>query len=659
MATVGGPLASFSDEARYRLLIDAITDYAIYMVDPEGIVASWNAGAQRVKGYEAAEIIGQNFSRFYTEEDRLTGRPQRALATAAKEGRFESEGWRVRKNGSRFWAHVIVDRIRDPSGAVIGFAKITRDLSERMNSENILSKSEQRFRLLVQGVTDYAIFMLDPRGYITNWNTGAQKIKGYLPEEIVGEHFSRFYTEGDRQRGEPQRNLEIAGRVGRYEQEGVRVRKDGSQFWASVVIDAIHDENGDLVGFAKITRDITERKEAQRQLDQTREALAQSQKMEAIGRLTGGIAHDFNNLLMAILGSLELLRKRLPDDAKIAPLLNNAIQGAERGASLTHRMLAFARRQELNLQTVDLRNLVSGMNVLLQQSVGPSVLIETRFAMAPPLARTDASQLEAALLNLAVNARDAMPQGGRITIAAREEDIGQNPGMMLKPGRYVCLSVTDNGEGMDEDTARRASEPFFTTKGVGKGTGLGLSMVQGLAEQSGGRLVLKSKKGEGTTVELWLPVATDGVEKKAAPAASPEPAGDAQALVVLAVDDDSLVLMNTSAMLEDLGHKVFEAMSGREALDVLLREKSINLVITDQSMPKMTGLELAEAIRAERPELPIILATGYTDLAEGTKAGLPKLTKPFFQQDLAQAITEALKAPPPAGRILKFTRSDR
>ena len=654
-----GPRLPPTEEVPYRLLVDAITDYAVFMLDSSGTIVSWNPGAQRFKGYSPREIIGQHFSRFYTEEDRLSGLPTRALSTAAREGRFESEGWRVRKDKSRFWAHVVIDPIRDESGQVIGFAKITRDLTDRKHAEDALRQSEQQLRILIEGVTDYAIYMLDPEGRITSWNAGAQKIKGYRPEEIIGQHFSRFYTEEDRQRGDPQRGLETAAREGRFEKEGVRVRKDGSRIWAHVIIDAIRGDDGKLIGFAKITRDITERRNAQRELDQAREALVQSQKMEAIGRLTGGIAHDFNNLLMAILGSLELLRKRLPDDAKITPLLNNAIQGAERGASLTHRMLAFARRQELDPQPVDVRNLVRGMDTLLQQSVGPAVMIDTRFPLTMPPARTDAAQLEAALLNLAVNARDAMPKGGRLTIAAREENVAHSPSSVLKPGHYLVVSVADSGEGMDDDTIRRAAEPFFTTKGIGKGTGLGLSMVQGLAEQSGGRLTLKSKVGEGTTVELWLPVAQDSADKQKNDAVAIEPFTAMRPLVVLAVDDDALVLMNTAAMLEDLGHKVFEASSGREALEILRREKSINLVVTDQSMPRMTGIELAETIMAEWPEMPIVLATGYTDLPEGAKADLPKLTKPFFQQDLAQAIVEALKAPPLKGRVLKFARTER
>jgi PAS domain S-box-containing protein len=448
--------AATTDEGRYRLLVDAIVDYAIYMLDPEGWVTSWNTGAQRFKGYEADEIIGQHFSTFYTDADRLADRPAIALATASREGRFEGEGWRVRKDGSRFWAHVVIDPIRAPDGHLLGYAKITRDLTERKLAEQSLRLSEEQFRLLVQGVSDYAIYMLDPDGIVTNWNAGAQRIKGYLPQEIIGQHFSRFYTEQDRLAGEPRRALEIAEREGRFEKEAVRVRKDGSTFWANVVIDPIRDDTGRLLGFAKVTRDITERRETQRQLDEAREQLFQAQKMEAIGQLTGGIAHDFNNLLMVVLGSLELMRKRLPEGSPLTPLLENAVQGAQRGASLTKRMLAFARRQELDSSPVDTAALVAGMGDLLSRSLGPSFTIESRFPDDLPPALTDANQLEAALLNLAVNARDAMPTGGILTISGRDEAMAAGNTRRLAPGRYVVLSVADNGEGMDAATLARA-----------------------------------------------------------------------------------------------------------------------------------------------------------------------------------------------------------
>ncbi|TAW62377.1 hybrid sensor histidine kinase/response regulator [Rhizobium ruizarguesonis] len=629
---------SLDEEGRFRLLVDAITDYAIYMLSPEGIITSWNTGAQRFKGYRPSEILGQHFSRFYLEEDRAAGVPARALATAEKHGRFEGEGLRQRKDGTCFWAHVIIDPIRRPSGELIGYAKITRDLTERRAAEKAIRQSEEQFRRLVQGVSDYAIYMLDPDGNVSSWNFGAERIKGYRPQEIIGRHFSTFYTPEDREAGVPETALRLARAEGRFEREGWRVRKDGSRFWASVVIDVIRDDEGDVLGFAKITRDITEKMETQRALEQAREELFQSQKMEAIGQLTGGIAHDFNNLLMAVLGSLEILKKRMPRDLSLTSLVDNAMQGAQRGAALTQRMLAFSRRQELHMEPIDVSGLVRGMMDMLSRSLGPLTVIETSFPVRLPTILTDPNQLEMAILNLVVNARDAMPSGGRIVLRASEESLPSGEGP-LSPGRYVRIAVIDQGEGMDAKTLERAITPFFTTKGVGKGTGLGLSMVQGLASQSGGRLVMKSSLGEGTTAELWFPVATVEQGTEAAADRPQQEENASRRLRIVAVDDDGLVLMNTTLMLEDLGHTVFEAMGGPEALDIL-RKQQVDLVICDHAMPRMTGAQLAEAIRSEWPDMPIILATGYAEIPEGAGiVDLPRLGKPFSQAQLAEAIS--------------------
>jgi PAS domain S-box-containing protein len=633
---------SLSIEGRYRLLIEAVTDYAIYMLDPTGIVSSWNSGAQRFKGYTAQEIVGQHFSRFYSEEDRARGLPATALATAASEGKFEAEGWRIRKDGTRFWAHVVIDAIRSSDGELVGFAKITRDLTQQKLAQQELLKSEQQFRLLVQGVTDYALYMLDPQGHVSNWNFGAQRIKGYRPDEIIGQHFSRFYTEEDKARNEPQAALNVALREGRFEKEGWRVRKDGTRFWAHVVIDAIRDDTGTLLGFAKITRDITERREAGQALDRAREALFQSQKMDAIGQLTGGVAHDFNNLLMAVLGSLELLGRRLPpEDERSRRLLDNAVEGAKRGATLTQRMLSFARRQELDTKPVDIGALVRGIGELLQRSLGPLVAIRTAIPGDLPPVLADANQLELAILNLCMNARDAMPDGGEIAIAATCEKVAAAHKTGLPPGDYLCLSVRDHGEGMDPDTLAKAAEPFFTTKGIGKGTGLGLPMVHGMAEQVDGRLLLESVPGQGTTAEIWLPTARSGASvNQPGEEAVAEPAAP-RALTVLAVDDDALVLFNTVAMLEEQGHHVLEAMSGETALK-LLQDNRVDLVITDQAMPQMTGAQLIDAIRAGWPGLPVILATGYAELPAGMARDTPKLAKPFAEADLAKIMADVL-----------------
>jgi PAS domain S-box-containing protein len=501
---------------------------------------------------------------------------------------------------------------------------------------------EGRLRLLVDAITDYAIYMLSPEGHVATWNVGAQRLKGYSQEEIIGRHFSSFYTEEDRAAGEPERALEIARRDGRFEKEAWRMRKDGSRFWANVVLDAITNDCGEVIGFAKITRDMTEKREIQRALDQAREELFQAQKMEAIGQLTGGIAHDFNNLLMAVLGSLEILKKRMPEQPELMPLVENAIQGAQRGAALTQRMLAFSRRQELAVKTIEIATLMDGMADMLQRSLGPLSMLEIDVLPGVPTIATDPNQLETAILNLIVNARDAMPRGGKITVRAQERTVSEREGI-LTPGAYLCLSVIDGGEGMDEETLEQATTPFFTTKGVGKGTGLGLPMVQGLAAQSGGRLLLKSRLGEGTVAELWFPavLAQDDAPEELSEEAADHP-GLPRSLRILAVDDDSLVLMNTVLMLEDLGYDVIEAASGTDALAILSSEQ-VDLVISDHAMPRMTGAELAEAIRRDWPHMPIILATGYADIPPGGGLiDLPRLGKPFSQAQLAEAISRTI-----------------
>jgi PAS domain S-box-containing protein len=516
---------------------------------------------------------------------------------------------------------------------------LTAELEEKMQGRtheleaalHRLQESERSFELLVESVTDYALYMLDPTGRVVSWNSGARRIKGYEAAEIIGRNFECFYSEQDRAAGVPAAGLRTAAREGRLETEGWRLRKDGTRFWANVIIDAITTD-GRLVGYAKITRDITERRAAEARL-------RQAQKMEAVGQFTGGAAHDFNNLLMAILGSLEILRKRLPNDPRLLALLDNAVQGAKRGSSLTQRMLAFARRQELKHEAVDLAHLVNNMLELLERSLGPTINIETRFPLEAVRVRTDANQLETALLNLAINSRDAMPNGGTITISVAEQAVtGAHPSS-LPPGAYACLIVADTGHGMDEATLARSTEPFFTTKGIGKGTGLGLSMVDGLTAQSGGKLIVQSILGRGTTMELWFPITTTEEVGERSPTETHQGTHNERPLRILAVDDDGLVLANVTVMLEDLGHEVLAVGSAARAIEEIESTPAIDVVITDQAMPVMTGLQLIEALRARRPELPVILATGYAELPQGLSASIGRLSKPFTQRALAQALS--------------------
>jgi signal transduction histidine kinase/ActR/RegA family two-component response regulator len=384
-------------------------------------------------------------------------------------------------------------------------------------------------------------------------------------------------------------------------------------------------------------------------------ALAQvheMQKMESLGQLTGGVAHDFNNLLMVILGNLELLRRRVPEDPRVVRLIDGAMQGAERGATLTKRMLAFARRQELKPETLDVAQLFGSLEEMLRRALGPSIDISTVFHDELPAIRVDPNQLELALLNLALNARDAMPLGGRLAVVARRMSASVGP-QGLKPGEYVCISVRDSGTGMDELTVRRAKEPFFTTKGAGKGTGLGLSMVDGLAAQSGGAMRIVSRLGEGTTVELWLPVSEQtGTAVEVAVRAPPD---TGSVWRVLVVDDDPLISMATTDMLEDLGHSVVAASSGSAALEALRGQAEVDLVITDHAMPGMTGTELARQIRSHWPDLPVILATGYADLPNEDDPTWPRLSKPYQQDELATAIARVFELAQASGNIVRLS----
>lgn len=642
---MAGPDDLSKTGSRFELLVQSVTDYAIYMLDVDGRVSSWNAGAQRFKGYAPDEIIGEHFSRFYTPEEKQREIPRIALETAAREGRFEAEGWRVRKDGSRFWANVVIDPIREPGGALVGYAKITRDLTERRAAEEELRASEQRFRLLVQSVTDYAIYMLDPEGGVSSWNAGAERFKGYTADEIIGQHFSRFYTDEDRAAGIPGIALERARREGRFEAEGWRVRKDGSRFWASVIIDSIRDEGGALMGFAKVTRDLTEKRAIEEQL-------RQSQKMEAVGQLTGGLAHDFNNLLTGISGSLEMMNVRMAQGRTHEfDRYFTAAQGAvRRAAALTHRLLAFSRRQTLDPKPTNVNRLLSGLEELVRRTVGPAVRVDVVGASGLWPTLVDPNQLENAVLNLCINARDAMPEGGHLTIetanrwldarAAREQD--------LPIGQYVSICVSDTGTGMTPDVISKAFDPFFTTKPMGEGTGLGLSMIYGFARQSGGQVRIYSELGQGTTMCIYLPRHDEeaAFDEDIEQLATPNPTGNGE--VVLVIDDEPTIRMLVAEVLAESGYAVIEAPDGPAGLRVLESNARIDLLITDVGLPGgMNGRQVADAARVNRPELKVLFITGYAENAVIGQTrlddGMFVLTKPFQMEVLADRIRDILK----------------
>jgi len=646
MADQAQPNPTDDEGRRLKLLIQAVTDYAIYMLDTNGVVTSWNTGAERLKGYSEAQILGQNFSLFFTPEDRAAGKPQKALETARSVGRYEEEGWRIRRDGKRFWALAVIDAIHDVDGTVLGFAKITRDLTDRHDALEALRQSEQRFRLLVESVVDYSLFMIDREGIVRNWNPGAQRTIGYTADEIVGRHFSVFYTDEDREAGLPARALQTAVDTGKYEVEGWRVRKDGTRFWASIVIDTILDEQGTAIGFAKITRDISERRE----LEMAKEQLYQAQKLETVGQLTGGIAHDFNNLLTAVVGSLSLITE-IAADTRVKRLAEIAIRAADRGAKLTSQLLAFARRQTLRPQPSDLNELITVFDALLRRAVGETTSIETKLDPELWVAEVDQAQFQSALLNLIVNARDAMPDGGSLSIETKNVLLDEGAASALteiEPGHYVVVSVRDTGSGMTDESRRRAIEPFFTTKEVGKGSGLGLSQVYGFARQSKGQLEIVSALGKGTTVRIYLPSGGREVEEKALPngAAEKKP----RLPTVLAVEDDPDVLDVAIEMLRGLGYQVFSAPNAVEALAILRRDDArIDILFTDIVMPKgMDGIELAREARRLRPKLQILLASGYTrdgrDGGEDIADDAIFVMKPYQVSVLAESLRELTRS---------------
>jgi PAS domain S-box-containing protein len=626
-------LSDLAQAERFRLLIDAVKDYAIYLLDADGNIATWNTGAQRFKGYTPDEIIGHHFSVFYTDEDRAVGLPARALHTATTEGRFEAEGWRVRKGGTRFWTHVVIDPVLGEDGAVIGFAKITRDVSDKRAIDEALRDSERRFRLLVQSVHDYAIYMLDPGGHVTNWNAGAEAIKGYTADEIVGRHFSLFYTADDRAAGAPEQALQTALHDGKFVGEVQRVRKDGELFWANVVIDPIHDEAGNLLGFAKVTRDITEKRQAEAEVERTRQALVQAQKMEAIGRLTGGVAHDFNNLLTVIRASADFLQRAdLPED-KRQRYIQAIADTAERATTLTSQLLAFARRQPLQPEVFDVNARLRGLEQMIATSLGGAAVLVLDLPATVQMVEADPSQFETAILNMAINARDAMPAGGgTITISsAASECVPAVRGHAAAAGKFVAIHIRDTGTGIAPDTLARIFEPFFTTKPVDKGTGLGLSQVYGFAKQSRGEIDVTSAIGEGTTFTLYLPRTLNKPARAAAIGPRQVDLDSLPARRILLVEDNEGVGHFAAGLLRELGQTVTWVGDGQAALDILEhRAHEFDLIFSDVVMPGISGIDLGHRVRAQWPKLRVVLTSGYSHvLAEEGTHGFELLKKPY------------------------------
>ena len=665
-------------EQAHRALLQALPA-AVYTTDAEGNITFFNEAAVQFAGRrpKPGEKWCVSWKLFSSEGEPLP-HDQCPMAIALREGRPVRgvEAIAARPDGTRIPFMPFPTPMFDTDGKLVGAVNMLVDISDRKRAEEALQRvnerleesvkertseleraltrlqeSERNFTLLVGSVTDYAIYMLDPTGQVVSWNAGAERIKGYPADEIIGQHFSRFYAPEDAERGLPARGLERAAQEGRFEAEGWRVRKDGSRFWANVVIDAIKD--GDrLIGFAKITRDITERKAAEAQL-------YQAQKMEAVGQLTGGVAHDFNNLLAAIIPSLELAKARISDERTLG-YLDMAEHAAARGASLTHQLLAFSRKQHLARRSVDLNDLIGKMTAMLPRTLGPAVTIATDLDDATWPAMTDPGQLELAILNLAINARDAMPDGGVLSISTRNVEVDKSDGQEgLIPGSYVCVSVADTGVGMSEDVRQRAFEPFFSTKLDGRGSGLGLSMVYGFAQQAGGAIRIESEVGKGASVHIFVPRADTELHSLDQVPAGPQMDAGAPSRI-LVVDDDAAVRKTTADLIRDLGHQVSDADGGEAALAVLQEGASFDLMVVDLAMPNMNGAVFAIRARQLRPAMPVLFVTGYAGMTwESDVPGDELLKKPFTRVQMAAKLRSMLpRAPAPSAAASRANGAD-
>jgi PAS domain S-box-containing protein len=635
-------------QEHFRLLVAGVEDYAIFLLDADGHVMSWNAGAERIKGYEAQEIIGKHFSIFYRPEDVQSGHPRRELEIARREGHYREEGWRVRKDGTLFWASVVLNAVRDSDGEISGYLKITRDLTDRRQADEALRQSEARFRLLVDSVEDYAIFMLDPQGHVASWNRGAERIKGYRADEILGRHFSAFYSPEDVRSGHPLHELAVARSEGRYEEEGWRVRKDGSLFWADVTITAVRDDTGTLRGFAKVTRDLTQRRESeQQQLQLFREQAArvEAERTNQIkDEFLAVLSHELRTPLNAIVGWAHLLRApdRLPPEQ-----VTRGLEAIERNATIQTQIVSdvldisriTSGKVRLSPRGVDVRDVVTAaVDTTRLAAEAKRIDLRTTLPADPQFAWADADRLQQVVLNLLSNAVKFTPSGGRVdaTLATRDSRIE--------------LTVRDTGIGMAPEflphvfeTFRQADSSSSRSHG---GLGLGLAIVKRLVELHGGEVRAQSEgEGRGTVMSFTLPVLP--VTGAAVAAHSGEAAATTRldGLSILLVEDhaDSRDLL--TAILEGLGAAVYSAASAAEGL-ALLRKARPDVLVSDLEMPGESGYVLIQKIRALPPEAggltPAIALTAYVradERMQALAAGFQAhLAKPALPEQLAASI---------------------
>ncbi len=601
---------------------------------------TWSEQLYEIYGVRPGQFKGtlQEFVAFIHPNDRAQVRA--SISAALQAGKeFRHEERIVRPDGSLRELQSIGEVVRDESGTAIRMLGVCLDVTDRKQAERVLQDTEQNYRLLLRGARDYAIYMLDVQGRVRSWNDGAQRLKGYQADEIIGRHFRIFLPEEIRAGEMADDALVTAAREDQFEAETWLVRKDGSQFYASVVMDAIRNDAGELIGFAKLTRDITTQHEAQVALDQAREQVAQAQKMEALGQLTGGIAHDFNNLLMIVSGYAQILQSRLTG-AKDVQAVEAIRAAANRGEKLTRQLLAFSRRQQLMPVVVDLRARIDAVRDMLVPSLRGNIQLICDIEDKIWPVEVDLGELELALVNIAVNARDAMPDGGSITLSARNVVLKPGSAAGEMEGEFVALAIIDTGTGMPPDVLQRVFEPFFTTKPVGKGTGLGLSQVHGFANQSGGAVTVNSEPDRGTVVTIYLPRSTN--EAADAGEGATANIGPVQG-TVLVVEDSRDVAEVTSSLLEQLGYRVVRAENAAEALRHLQQGIGVDLLFSDIVMPgAINGLGLAQICQERFPDIPVLLTSGFSDAAQAADGRFDILRKPFELSALEHAIDAAL-----------------
>jgi len=636
------------------LLVEAVEDYAVFLLSPEGLIQSWNRGASRIMGYDEDEAVGKHFSLFYGPEDLANRKPQIELDTARREGRVEDEGWRVRKDGTRFWANTIITLLRDDDGNIVGFGKVTRDMTARREAEELVRQNSEIFELLVSSVRDYAIFMLDPNGNVATWNAGAQRIKGYKPEEIIGSHFSRFYPEEDKKNHKPERELEIAARDGSVEDEGWRIRKDGSRFWANVVITAVHDAQGRLRGFAKVTRDITERKEAEetrRALLEQREArlLAEQERRsaEASYRVAQEanrakdeflmtLSHELRTPMTAILGWSRMLPSMSPDD----PMFHEAVVSIAGGAQLQARLIddildvsrIVSGKLRLAPETVEVAKVVmKSVDAVNATADAKQITITTLFSPGLGMIVADPTRLQQVIWNLLTNAVKFTPRNGTVDVMAR------------RTASTVQISVKDSGEGIDPQFLPHIFEPFRQAESpqtrVHGGLGLGLSIVRYIAEAHGGTVSAESEgRGKGSTFTVTLPVRA--VTTDAGPVRNAF--GDTflhrdrlRGIDIVLVDDENESRRMVTTVLRAAGANIVAVDNAAAALTAI-EEHRPNLVITDIAMPDVDGYTLTRTLREREHDLKVVALSAFPPSAEnksGFDAYLSKPIDPFHLVD--------------------------